>query len=88
MLNPAGGEFHCHRTVPDLWDDDESGSVPRTTEMHCAGALIFAEKHGNQTQMMRICQRLGYYKPDEIMSQDSVTGLVFDSLDEWFHTAI
>lgn len=29
--------------------------------VHCAGALIFNEKRHTPNQMMRICERLGFY---------------------------
>ena len=30
---------------------------------HCAGALVFAEKRGTSSQMMRIAERLRMYDP-------------------------
>ncbi len=82
MLSSAGGEFPCHRTVE--YDDEGEESVyhvPGKAEIHCAGALAFAEKHGNSTQMMRICERLGLYDSRKIT--DEVKNLVWNSLKEW-----
>lgn len=48
------GEFHCHKTggeENEATDDSE----------HCAGALILLEKLERPSQMMRICERLGFY---------------------------
>lgn len=88
ILSPFGGEFPCHKTVDyDSDDHDEDGeSCGRDTsgEHHCAGALIFAEKHDHTTQMMRIAERLGLYRPDELEGHDTV----FDSVREWMRTAL
>lgn len=56
----ASGQFACHKQCKV---DDESGDyVPRDAKTnHCAGALIFLEKRGESHQMMRICERLGFY---------------------------
>lgn len=85
MLSPAGGEFPCHKTVRR--DHDGEGCAPgrnRDGERHCAGALIFAEKNENATQMMRIAERIGLYDPTRLEGHD----LVFDDVDEWMETAI
>jgi hypothetical protein len=76
MLNPSGGTFPCHKSV-DYGEGDEPAR--KGGEVHCAGALIFAEKHGNATQMMRIAERFGDY--DHIKLGDS--SLVWDNLKEW-----
>lgn len=53
----ASGEFPCHKTA-----DGESGEYLATEDsVHCAGALIFNEKREQPHQMMRICERLGFY---------------------------
>ena len=53
----ASGEFPCHQTA-----DGESGEYVATEKsVHCAGALIFNEKRNQPHQMMRICERLGFY---------------------------
>lgn len=55
----ADGVFHCHQTG-DL--DEESGDYVRSTRSQaCAGALIFCERRGTPSQMMRIAERLGVY---------------------------
>jgi hypothetical protein len=49
---------------------------------HCAGALIFAEKNENATQMMRIAERLGMYDPRKMMADQAAVDSVFNDLDE------
>lgn len=77
MLSRGGGEFHCHKTTLQ-------GGVPAGQERHCAGALIFAEKNGNATQMMRIAERLGMYDPRKLVGYENV----FDDDAEMLRTAI
>ena len=55
----ASGEFPCHKAC-DLNDADEY-VARKDKRRHCAGALIFNEKRGFSHQMMRICERLGFY---------------------------
>lgn len=53
----ASNQFPCHRTA-----NGESGEYIATDRsVHCAGALIFNEKRETPHQMMRICERLGFY---------------------------
>jgi hypothetical protein len=43
---------------------EETGNFeqkPKDKSPHCAGALIFLEKLDSPHQMMRICERIGYY---------------------------
>lgn len=89
ILSPFGGEFPCHKTVDydsddDYGDDDGACARDTTGEHHCAGALIFAEKHDHSTQLMRISERLGLYRPEELEGYDAV----FDDVEEWLETAI
>ena len=54
----ASGEFACHKTC----DDNEDGDfIAGSDSLHCAGALIWLEKRGRSTQMMRIMERLRGY---------------------------
>lgn len=57
----ASGEFACHKQCKL----SEDGVYVKRNEktQHCAGALIFLEKHDppQSHQMMRICERLGAY---------------------------
>lgn len=59
----ASGEFPCHKTAAVVEADDECGSEYREQpgSQHCAGALIYNEKRDRPHQMMRICERLGFY---------------------------
>lgn len=78
MLSPAGASFHCHKTV------DYSGDEPAiaATSLHCAGALIFAEKSSNATQVMRIAERLGLYDAQKLMADAEAQQTVFDTEHE------
>lgn len=71
VLMSQGRTFQCHKTL-------------RKKEQHCGGALIFAEKNGNATQMMRIAERLGLYKPDQLKGRE----LVFDTMADMMKTAV
>ncbi len=72
-----GGTFTCHET---LNYDTESGD-PENTEktQHCAGALIYCEKHESPTQMMRIAERLRMYDHKALRDRDRV----WNNLEEW-----
>lgn len=60
LLLHSSGEFPCHKTC--VVDEDEGVFVARNKNTpHCAGALIFLEKQNMPHQMMRICERLGFY---------------------------
>lgn len=87
MLHPGGSQFSCHKTVEHGDDEDEEGEaipINRSDEIHCAGALIFAEKQGAATLIMRLGKHLGIYKPGTCKGRDDV----FDSADEMLKTAI
>lgn len=71
-------EFACHKTV-DYSSGD--GAIKKKSE-HCAGLLIMLEKMEQPHQMMRICERIGLYKADEL-EMDSP---VYDSVDEYIDT--
>ena len=58
----ASGEFACHKTCEVLEDDEgRCEYTPTEKSFHCAGMLIWLEKQGRSTQMMRISERLGFY---------------------------
>lgn len=77
MLDSQGGVFPCHHTVDHDRIDDEDGSyLPGSSDVHCAGALIFNEIVGKcGTQMMRIAERLRLYDPSKFTAE--VKALVF-----------
>lgn len=84
MLESQGGVFPCHKSVDySDWDDD-GNSRANDGQVHCAGALIWAEKHQKATQMMRICERLGLYDHTKLAD----AGLVWDSLRDWLKHAL
>lgn len=81
MLSDQGGTFPCHKSVDydKERDEQEDGHrMPKKTDIHCGGALIFAVKNDNHTQMMRIAGRLGMFNPDEL----DLTADVFDTQKE------
>lgn len=79
MLSTAGGDFPCHKTTVETDDGDRHGV---SSSRHCAGALIFAEKNKNATQLMRIAERLGMYDARKMMADQEAVDSVFDGLDE------
>jgi hypothetical protein len=85
--NP-GGEFPCHKTVKrdedDEDDEDSCDSYDHAAAKHCAGALVFAEKQGTSSQMIRIAERLGMYDASKLRGHDDV----FDSVEDMLDTAI
>lgn len=60
----ANGEFACHKTC--VYNDETGHYEPVDKSVHCAGALIFLEKRKAPHQMMRICNRLGFYDPSKL----------------------
>lgn len=73
-LGNPGGTFSCHKTVDYSTDEGKGG-------LHCAGALIFAEKHNHATQMTRIVERLGMYDAAALLATPEAAD-VFDTLGE------
>ncbi len=72
----ASGEFCCHKTGET---DEEAGEIlPTKDSQHCAVALIFNEKRGQPHQMMRICERLGFYDASKL----DMDAPVFEDMDE------
>lgn len=81
LTDPRSGEFACHKTTVE----DEDGDRRQTEDSsHCAGALIFHEKQGQSTQMMRICERIGMYDHTKLRGQD----LVFDDVAEMLEASV
>lgn len=56
--------FVCHKTIDKK-------------EQHCAGALLLSERHGRPNAMHQIAQRLGIYKPEELLDAD-----IYESAEE------
>lgn len=78
ILSDQGRTFACHKTTVDR----DGELVEAMSSRHCAGALIFSEKHGNCTQMTRIAERLGMYDSKKLMANKEVVDSVFDSVAE------
>ncbi len=73
------GDFPCHKTTIDIEGGDGTGermAVPESK--HCAGALILLEKTEEPSQMMRICERLGFYDRSKL----HMNAPVYDSWEE------
>jgi len=91
----TGGQatFVCHKTAAIEEHEDGSGGhfVPKRRDaegpesQHCAGALIFAEKNGTPSQMMRIAARLGMYDPTPLEAHYDD---VYDDLDDMLSHAL
>lgn len=85
MLDSQGGMFPCHKTVDYSEAGDDKGQA-RGGDVHCAGALIFAEKNGNATQMMRIAERCRSY--DHTAFTDEAKAEVWDSQAQWLKSSL
>ncbi len=80
LMAHASGEFACHKTC--TIDEDGTGDFePRKNSPHCAGALIFLEKQNRPHQMMRICERLGFYDYRKLNMDAKVGSEPSDYLD-------
>lgn len=63
----ADGAFPCHKTAESVEDGDGNDEFRATPDSAaCAGALIFCEKRGYASQMMRIAERIGSYDPTRL----------------------
>ena len=65
--------FQCHKTLPYYAKNVEA--------QHCAGALIYLEKHGNTDRnfMLRIAKGTGKYEPQNLdLSANVVDELKFE----------
>lgn len=71
LVAHASGEFPCHKTCTV---NDEGLFEARDSSPHCAGALIFLEKQEAPHQMMRICERLGFYDRRKLDMSAPVVG--------------
>jgi hypothetical protein len=78
--NP-GAEFACHKTTKS---DDEGERRTTAKSQHCAGALVYADKQGTSSQMMRIAERFGGFDWTQLEGHAEV----FDSSRDFLATAI
>jgi hypothetical protein len=85
MLNRNGASFSCHKAVHGSREDPDYRPSPR--DIHCVGALIFAERNKSQTFAMQIAERLGLYNPDQFRSIKQ-RRLIFASIEEMLKTAL
>lgn len=70
------GDFPCHKTTIPSREGNERLVTKKS--LHCAGALILLEKLERPSQMMRICERLGFYDRTKL----KMDAPVYDSWDE------
>jgi hypothetical protein len=87
MLDADGLTFSCHNAAHGEQVDEGAGYKPSIDDIHCAGALIFAERNGNQTRMMQIAERFGLYDPARFCAEDQ-RKLVFATLAEMLKAAL
>ena len=59
VLTDQDGTFACHETT------GVKGTKHPEGEQHCAGAVKILLSEGRHNQMMRICGRLGIFKPED-----------------------
>jgi hypothetical protein len=87
----AGATFSCHEAGPRR---PKGRRDSRRADIHCAGALIFAEKHDCQTLPMQLAHRIGIilphwrgrYVPRKFRTKRQ-RQLVFDTIEEMRATA-
>lgn len=72
LAGMASGEFCCHKTT--VVSEETGEYEPLTKSQHCAGALIMLEKMNSPHQMMRICERLGFYDRTKLDMKSPVFG--------------
>jgi hypothetical protein len=86
MLDPDGSSFSCHNACHGERDDAD-GYRPSVDDIHCVGALVFAERHRNQTKAMQIAERIGLYDPAKFRSRKQ-RQLVFATMTEMLMRAL
>ena len=75
LLDDDGANFHCHKTVYNektggAWVEGEDGASSYQCshkEAFCAGAMIFMQKVGHSSVLMRMAQALGYCDRNALM---------------------
>ena len=77
IISERDGTFSCHKT--NTYDEESGEMVETAKSQHCAGALIFLEKHDNPSQLMRIAERLGLYDRRKL----DMSAPVFDEADDF-----
>jgi hypothetical protein len=87
MLNINGKTFSCHNACHGERDDDGVGYHPAVTDIHCAGALIFAERNGVRSTPLQLAERFGLYEPDRFCTTQQ-RRLVFATLAEMLAVAL
>ena len=64
------GIFPCHKTV----DYGDNGGTVTDETRACAGFLLVHERQGTTTNLMRIMERFGVYRPGELDMNAPVYG--------------
>lgn len=81
-ITEGDAAFWCHQTVDHDDENDGDGNpeyTPTGKEEHCIGAAIMLDKMGMANQAMRIGERMGWLKYDELRGHEKV----FDNDDEF-----
>ena len=86
MLDSNGGSFTCHKAIHGE-EDDYGKYEPSINDVHCAGALIFAERNNSQTKVMWLGERLDLYDPSKFRSRKQRL-MVFKSIAEMLTKAL
>lgn len=71
------GDFPCHKTT--VYSEETEDLEATAESQHCAGALIMLEHAELPSQMMRICERLGFYDRTKL----DMDAPVFTDPEEW-----
>ena len=77
----TGGTFSCHETVH--LNDDGDPVQPMPEEQFCAGAMVMLENAeiAPLNQMVRIAERLGFYKPEKLDRESPVFDCFTDMIE-------
>ena len=90
LAGDDGKTFSCHKTL-DGEQADGGEYRPSVKDVHCAGALIFAERNIDQERnphrMLQIAERLGLYDPTKFRSAKQ-RRMVFATLAEMLTKAL
>jgi hypothetical protein len=100
LLDPDGGTFPCHKQMYGEKADDGGGYEASVDDVHCAGALIFVERHASEdrlpkvgarpvskNRLLQIAERFGLYDPGQFCGADQ-RELVFATVAEMLATAL
>lgn len=61
----GGQSFSCHKTV-------NYGEETKKKEQHCVGAMMWLYERGRPNQMMRIAERLGGLREEDLSTHEEI----------------